>query len=950
MARFRPLHSFALLATFALIAQTFANEPLPTDPRIKTGTLPNGLKWMYLQHNNPPGKMAVWIHVQTGSLNENEDQRGLAHFLEHMSFNGTENFAPGELLPYFEAIGMSFGPDVNAHTTFDHTAYKLYLPDTSVEQFDKGLMVLSDYAFRMLLLPEEIDKERGVILSELRAGMGPEQRIRDMFFEQVFAGTRISQRLVIGTEEVISNAPRPTFESYYRTWYRPENMTLMMVGDAPLEQYLPSIEKWFGTYHADGDVPPQQRAGFVPFTEPRAFVFSDPEYTDGDVDVYNVSAAEPPITTVEQARAELVKRIGAWIVNRRYSERIKQGEATYRSARAGISSFLNDATMASASATGKPADWEKMLDELVLELNRAREYGFLAPELDLAKTDLLSSAERAVETESTRNARSIINQMNRSVSDGEPMLSAQQQLDLFKNLLPTVTLAEVNTVFAEHFKPGTFAYVLTLPESDDVTLPTTGEVLAAAKAAEARQADAPTWVDRPTDLLAAEPTPGKVVESTTDEQLGITSAWLSNGVRVHHRYMDYKKDTVYLGITLAGGQIQETADNAGITMVASLTFSQPATSRLKSTDVEDIMTGKNIQVAGGAQDDAVMIEVFGSINDLESGLQLAHALLTDGRLEQSIFDNWKQGALQRYEMATKLPRYVAIDTFLKTLSGNDPRRMMLMPPDIIEQQSVARSQAWLDRLFREAPIEVAVVGDITLDAALPLVEKYVGSLPNRPRTPDYLDQLRTFNRGPGPYSKELEVETTTPQAMALAGFIGCDAQSTAELRALNVAAKILDSRLIKRVREELGLVYSIGAQNMPGAAYKDAGFFLSGAPCEPGKGPEVVKEIHTLFADFATNGPTAEELENAKKQIANDLDTELKEPSFWYGQLQTLELHKMKLADLHNIEQAYADLTAEGIQAVFAKYYTAPRLFDIVSTPKLGAPQPTEEEAAPANP
>ncbi|MCK4343616.1 MAG: insulinase family protein [Phycisphaerae bacterium] len=939
------VRSITLLVTAVLVTQFAAAEKLPSDERIQTGTLKNGVKWMYRQHDLPPGKMALMIHVDTGSLNETEEQRGLAHFTEHMSFNGSENFPPGDLVPYFESIGMQFGPDLNAFTSFDQTSYMLFLPDTETETVDKGLMVLSDYAFRLLLLDEEIEKERGVILSELRAGLGPNQRLRDKFFERVFAGMHISERLPIGLEKVIKGATRSVFEDYYRTWYRPENVTLMVVGDAAPEPYLPQIEKWFGQYQAPVPSQPQKGPEFKLFAQERAFIITDPEHAKGNVDFYNIEPGRPAITTVAQARVELIEQLGSWIIERRFSERIKKGEASYRSAGANLMDLFHDGVLVNAEATGEPQDWEKMLEELIIEVNRAREHGFLEPELELAKKEFLANAERAVETEPTRNARGMIFEMTFSVNSGEPIMSAQQELDLLKKQLPTVTLGVVNKAFAAHFKPGTFAYVLTMPEKEDVKLPSEEEVLAAAKAAQARKTKALVWEDRPTELLEKEPTPGKVVESVTDEDLAISSAWLGNGVRVHHRFMDYKKDTVLLSITLAGGQIEETAENAGVTTVASLALQQPATNRLKSTDIQDILTGKKIRVRGGGQGDAFTVTVSGSPKDLEIGLQLAHALLTDGKIEQSAFDNWKENALQGYEAAHKDPRAVAFDAFLRTLSGNDPRLsyLVLMPPEIIEAQSIARSQAWFDRLCREAPLEVAVVGEITLAEALPLVEKYIGSLPQRTRGAAQLDKLRELQRGPGPYERQVQVDTITPIDMVVYGFIGCEAKDIHDTRALNLAALTLDSRLIKRIREELGLVYSIGAQSVPSQTYHDAGFFFSGTPSqEPGKGAEVAREIQAIFTAFAEAGPTAEELANAKKQKANELDTQLKEPHFWFRQLQHLDLHAIKLEDLKNINEAYQALTVEQVKQAFHKYHLPTRVFRIIAEPK---PAPVESEA-----
>jgi zinc protease len=947
MLRLRPLRIVLPLLTLAVLPLAArAADKLPSDDRVKTGKLPNGVTWMYRQHNVPPGKMALLIHVDTGALNETDDQRGLSHFLEHMAFNGTENFKPGDLIPYFESIGMEFGTDLNAFTGFDQTVYMLFLPDTQVPTVDKGLMVLSDYAFRQTLLDKELDDERGVILSELRSGQGPEQRIRDKFFERVFDGMRVGQRLPIGVEKVISGAPRAEFEKYYRTWYRPERVTVFLVGDAPVDAYLPSLEKWFGTYKAALPNETDKGTGFKPFTQQRAIVLSDPEYAEGEVALYNLAAGRPPVTTAADYRVQLIDEVGGWIMERRFSDLIKRGQASFREASVGTSSFLSEILLSEASVTGEPKDWEKMLDQLVFEVNRALEFGFLEQELALARTDFLSSAEDAVRKEATLPARAVVMGLVRAVNAKEPILSAAAKLDLAKNILPALKLDEINAAFRAHYKPDALTFVVTLPQNDAVKLPADEALLAAAKAALAKKAEAPQWEERPTTLLDKEPKPGKLGEAVTDPDLQITSAWLDNGVRVHHRFMDYKKDLVLLSITLAGGEIEETAANTGVTAIAALLFGQPATNRLRSTDIQDIMTGKNIRVGGNAANDTFTLSITGSPKDLESGLQLAYALLTDGKLEQTAFDNWKQGALQEYERNSKQTMFYAQKAMMELTSGNDPRRTV-WTPEKINAQSLARGQAWFNHLAKDAPIEVAVVGELKLDEVTPLLEKYLGALPKRARTAEHLDKLRELKRAPGPLERTEQVETITPMAIVLAGFVSPDAGHVADVRALDLAALTLDTRLIKRIREELGMVYSIGVMTRPSFAYKDSGFFGSGAPCAPDKGPEVVKEVETIYTAYAQSGPTAEELENAKKQKANELDTQLKEPSYWFNQLQALDLHKLKLDDLKKINETYAALTAEQVQKVFAQYYTPARTIRVIAAPKNvpagetdAAPQP----------
>jgi zinc protease len=275
---------------------------------------------------------------------------------------------------------------------------------------------------------------------------------------------------------------------------------------------------------------------------------------------------------------------------------------------------------------------------------------------------------------------------------------------------------------------------------------------------------------------------------------------------------------------------------------------------------------------------------------------------------------------------------MAIAALLDLISGSDPR-VTMNDPQRINAQTLERAQAWLERLCREAPIEVAVVGEITQEQVMPLIEKYLGSLPERPRSAARLDRLRRLNRAEGPLERRVSVDTITPQAMVFYGFVGSDARQVRDSRALELAGKILDSQLIERVREELGLVYSIGVQSEPSAAYHDAGMFVTGAPCAPDKADELVGEIETIFTRLAEEGPTEEELANAQKQVLNNLDTRMKEPTFWWGQLQYAHLHKVDLDQLKHVRESFQAFTCEQVRDVFRKYYVPQRMYHVIAVP-----------------
>ena len=390
-----------------------------------------------------------------------------------------------------------------------------------------------------------------------------------------------------------------------------------------------------------------------------------------------------------------------------------------------------------------------------------------------------------------------------------------------------------------------------------------------------------------------------------------------------------------MSISLAGGSIEETSSNAGITEVATLAVNEAATSKLTSSQIRDFMTGKNISVSASSAEDNFALTISGSPLDLEIGLQLAYALLTDGKIEEAAFKNWKLATLQRLEQRERLPHFKAFEALEHLLSNDDPRRVPITKTNV-EALSRDAAQAWFDRLRGGAPIEVAVVGDIQLTNVLPLIERYIGSLSKRPRSADSLKPLRGSPRPPGPLERHVDVQTVTPQGMVITGFAGAEGKNTIDARALGLAQYVLTSRLRQRIREDLSLVYSISAQHEPAWVYEDAGQFQSSATCAPTNVDKVIAEANKIFQDFSNAGPTAEELANAKKHVANALDTELREPSRWFGVLRTLDLRGRSLAAEKTIREDYASYSAEQVRDVFRKYSKPVRSYKVAAVPMVG--------------
>lgn len=923
--------------TQPLLANTPAAQPgaLPRDTNNVYGHFDNGVAYIVRKTINPPGKLSIDLHVRTGAINENDDQKGLAHFLEHMAFKGSTHYPPGELIKYLSSLGLTFGADTNAHTNFNETVFKLSMPDNKPETITAALTVMSDYASGLLLDAQQIDGERGVILEEARTRKGAGERIGKLIRKQLFAGTRIESHDVIGEEDQIKSFPRSTFLDYWNTWYRPENMTLIVAGDIDPATVIGQAKEKLGSFTARAAARPAQLAGLKPFTAPRGIIVTDPEQVAADVSIIGMKPSPGKIETVSQHRREVVAGLGEWIVNRRFHDRITRGGAPFREASVDTSDFLLEAMEISASAEGQPQDWNRILDATIEEISRAMDYGFSAQEIDLAKRNLLSQSEWAVKTEASTEAKDWVARLASDVGRSRPIMSAQQRLDLNKEIASTLTSDEINAVFKENFTTKNFAYVLVLPAKEGVAVPTESDILAAATAAWSKKTVAPTENAAIASILAAQPAAGKATSTQVDEKLGVSTYVFDNGVVFHHKFMDSMKNQVAVRLVLPGGPIEETEKTKGLSVLAGQIIDQPATHRLTSPQVRDLMTGKNVSVDGGFSIDALSITVKGSPSDLPAGLELVHALLTDATLEQSAVDQWKKAQLDELKQKSTSAKAQIGDAVAQTLGANDIRLAPLTEADV-KRLNREEAEQWFNRVAKNAAIEITVVGDLPKDQAMELVAKYVGSLPKRSGTFTDLDNLRKLNRPAGPFVKTIQFEGITPTAIVMAGYVGCE-ETSLDRRPLSMASMILSDRMVERIRVKDNLVYSIGCMNRPASGMPGLGQFFAAAPTDPKNAERLSATVIELIQAMAQDGPTDQEMNTARKQIINTLTTQMKEPDFWITQLGTTVYHHRDLNDLHSVPDVYNTYTAELVRDTLRKYATPAGEFRLASVPKTQA-------------
>ena len=909
-----------------------ADEKLPTDPALVTGQLPNGLRYIIRPHTNPQGRVSIWLHVSSGSLNETDSTRGLAHYLEHMAFNGSANFPPGSVVPFFQSLGLAFGRDQNAFTSFDQTTYQLALPGGGRDVVDKGMLFMSDVALRLSLEPAGIESERGVILEEKRARSSARQRIQDQVYAQVAPESTVGRRLPIGSEATIKSVTPDDFRDYYARWYVPSNMTVIVVGDTDPAMVVDVITKHFGGGPTVPEPTPRD-VGIKPTAGPRAIVATDPELTRAEVSIARLDLPREPTTTVAQSRRELVEMIGAWAFNRRMSARGRGGgDGLPRGERlhSGLVAHHAHGDPVGVGPARHLARHAERAGDRAAARAPARLHGRRGPgRADDADRRRRGNGAAGDHAPGARGAPR--DQQRRDAPDAVDVRGPEPRA------APAASSRHHGPRSLRRlrcdFDPTRALFIAELPSNDGA--PSEADLVALGRTAIDVTPDKPAEVARATSLLAALPTGGTVVESVPHPASGVTSMWLDNGVRVHHRQMDQRRNEASVSITLAGGAIEETAANRGITEAARRAWERPASSTLTSTQIRDLMTGAKVRVRSHAGGDTLTLTVSGDVAELERGLQLAYLLLTDPVLEAAALEQWKDVETQRIAERKSQPMQVLMDASMTAIYPAGETRPKSLTADQVRAIARPAAQAWLKHLIVDAPIEVAVVGDVDRETATRLVSRYVGALPARPRIGDKtLWNLRAIARPQGPIRVGESIDALTPQAAVLSGFFGADLRNIRDTRLLNMAARVLSTRMHKTIRQDKQLVYSIRASSDPAVVYPGFGFFVAIAPTEPVKAQALAAAVEDTYAEFAKDGPTPDELAVARKQMENLLDEEMKTPDFWLGRLANLDYRGLGLDDLLQAPSQYQQFTAKEIQEAFVRHDRPEARFRVVITPR----------------
>ncbi|MEM1054337.1 MAG: insulinase family protein [Bacteroidota bacterium] len=925
----------AMRAAMEDAAAADLETPIGTDPGVRMGTLENGLTYYVLRNTEPENRAELRLAVNAGSLLEEDDQQGLAHMLEHMAFNGTENFPEQELVQYLESTGMRFGPDVNAYTSFDETVYMLQVPTDSSAMFTTGLDVLREWAGSVTISEEEVEKERGVVVEEWRLRQGAGGRVQREQLPVLLAGSRYAERLPIGKTEVLETAPAQRLRDFYEDWYRPDLMAVVVVGDVDVDAVEGMIRARFADLTNPADAPERVVYSVPMHEETRYVVSADPELPRSQVSV-QFKSTPSPTQTVEDFREGLVRGLFTGMLNERLGELARGEDAPFAIGVAGIGGGFRTVGFANLLALMPETGTLPALDALVTEAERVRRFGFTTGEFERQQADLLRGIERQLaekdNTPSSRFAMALVSQY----LEGDTMPSTERRAELTRALLPTITLDEVNAVAEALLQTENRVVSVSLAETEGLVLPTEAELAAVLDAV--AEKDLEPYEDAMTDgpLLAELPEPGSVVsESVWDEANGVTEMVLSNGVRVLVKPTDFKADEVLMTAFSPGGTSLLDLDTYRVTNFATSIVSEGGVGSFDAVALGKKLAGQVVAVRPTLTEREEGFTGSASPDDLETLFQLVHLYATAPREDPAALTTLRNQLGAFFANMGASPEGAFRDTVSVTLADYHPRREPLSM-DLVNRQDLAASlDVYRERFADFDDFTFVLVGNVDLEAVRTYATQYLATLPTLDRT----DEPRDIGvRAPEGVIEKTVRRGVEPKAEVQITFHGeLDAYSLETTSAMRVLGEVLQTRLREELREELGGVYFVRASpsvsREPVPTYR----LTIGFGTDPGRVDELIGAVMGAVEEVKTQGPEERFVENAREGARRSAETARQQNRYWQSLLAQAARYDTPLADLLADTDRRQAATPESVQATAQRFLDTSRYVQVVLLPEEGA-------------
>lgn len=906
---------------------------IPADPKIHKGTLANGMKYIIYRNMKPEKRASMRLYIGAGSLNEEDDQRGLAHFLEHMVFNGSKNHPDAKkLIPKMQRLGISFGAHANAYTSFDRTVYMFDLPNTEDSTLDLAFSVMQDFAGGALLSKSEIDEERGVILAEKTSRDSVQSRIQEQQFKFLLPESKLIHRFPIGTEEVIKTIQRDRFVDFYQKFYRPNNMCFVYVGDIDVTKAEEFIKSTFQNLKKSKNQITSPEVGKI--TTGKGFqsaVFADKELTTTDISLVTVKEYTVKADTIENRVQKLPMIVASQALSRRFSELSLEENSPILSGSAYKSVFFKAIEFGSVDVSAKNNNWQKALPVLVTEFKRAKTHGFTKNEIEEVKASLLNQYEQAVKSAPSQRSPDIATALIDHHHNQLVYSTAETDLTIIKKALDSITPESCHEAFKKFWNTEDLHLILTSSEANDED-----KKLLTSLYEEIIQKDteAPVVEEKQQFAYTKLGLPGKVVSTVQVPDLKITQLTLSNGIRVNLKKTDFEVNSVSMTARIQGGSLTLPKDKAGLSELADTVMNIGGLGKHSMNDLRGILAGKSVGWVFSTDRDAFTVSGATTPENLTLQLQLLVAAISDPGYRPEAERLFKAQLPQIYK---QLNHTIAggRNAMSKTLASGDPRFFMPEQKQI-QQLKTEDVKNWITPYLTKGALELSIVGDIDIPSLTKLLEETVGTLPQR--NPLTEDQTKIeLNKLSLPIKKHFHFESKVPTSVTMIGWRTekYDAETIGKVRRLNVLASILSDRMRIKLREDLGQTYSPGAYSSSDNLITNNSYIYAYCSADKKDVDELSEVILNLAENLSQKGATQDELDRALKPQLASLEKTLKQNSYWLGTvIDGSQAKPYQLDWCRNRDKDYQKISLEEINALAKKYLTKKNTATFIITPQ----------------
>ncbi|MBQ6286783.1 MAG: insulinase family protein [Bacteroidales bacterium] len=867
-----------LIAAIALYGMAFTAkaqmQQLPNDPAVRKGQLENGLTY-YIRHNDKPASRAeFYLATNVGAIQETPDQDGLAHFLEHMCFNGTKNFPGKAILDWLQSIGASFGGNVNASTGIDQTQYMLNnIPLVRETVVDTCLLILHDYSHFVTNDPKEIDKERPVIIEERRSRRNAQWRTFERSLPYLYGDTKYSTCTLIGSQENLENFKPESLVSFYRTWYRPDMQAVVVVGDVDVDKVEAAIKRTWADIPAAENPKAKDKISMKDFTEPRVGVLTDPETTVPQVEILWESDArdEALNSTTAGFSIDLIESIISGVMSERFNDITSKADAPFLGARFGNGKLCEAFEAVEGMVALKEDNILGGFTAFMTELEKMKRFGFSDAEVTRAKDNILASYEKAANEAASRKNPEFVHPLVSNFFDNYSYMEPQAEYDLAKAFMAQISAPLLNQMISQIIPEDNLVVVYSGPEKQGIATPSKEELLKVIETVKEATIEAPAEETASEPLMDPSVLKGSPVKKTRSSIYGSTEWILKNGVKVVVLPTDHKKDQILFNLYKAGGQsLIPTEDMASFESNIYGTFdSMQGVSKFKSTEVTKMLSGKNVSV--GAFIDGLYNGVSGSssVKDLETAFQLLYLQFTDPRFDPEEWDNAMSQLKAVIPNALNTPAFKLQRELNDYLYGNNPRREFISE-ELISKASLETVEKNYRKLFADAAgATMVITGDVDLQTLKPLVEKYIGSLPKGKKAPRWKDVNPKLIKGEN--IKTITTDMETPKSTVLEIYSDYRPYTVKDEFNLKAVSYVLDQIYVDTMREDEGGTYGASSAASAGREPEPIYLLQVSFECKPEMADKLRELARSEFRKLAENGPTDEQftrtIENFKKNV-----------------------------------------------------------------------------------